>query len=81
VPTVALPLFWDQYDNAQRIDECGYGVRLSTYEFSDDELHATIERLSGDQQLAARLDAASKRLQASPGRVVAADLIERVARG
>jgi UDP:flavonoid glycosyltransferase YjiC (YdhE family) len=81
VPTIVLPLFWDQYDNAQRIDECGYGVRLSTYEFNDDELRATIERLSGDQQLAARLDAASKRLQASPGRVLAADLIEKVARG
>ena len=76
-----LPLFWDQYDNAQRIDECGYGVRLSTYDFTDDELHGTIERLSSDQQLATRLDAASKRLQASPGRVLAADLIEKVVRG
>lgn len=81
VPTIVLPLFWDQYDNAQRIDECGYGVRLSTYEFADDQLHGAIERLSGDRQLAARLDAASKRLQASPGRVVAADLIEKIACG
>jgi UDP:flavonoid glycosyltransferase YjiC (YdhE family) len=80
VPTIVLPLFWDQYDNAQRIDECGYGVRLSTYEFTDEELHNTIERLYGDQQLATRLAAASKRLQASPGRVLAADLIEKVAR-
>jgi UDP:flavonoid glycosyltransferase YjiC (YdhE family) len=81
VPTIVLPLFWDQYDNAQRIDECGYGVRLSTYEFTDDELLAAIDRLSGDQTLAARLDAASKRLLASPGRLLAADLIERIARG
>ena len=62
VPTIVLPLFWDQYDNAQRIDECGYGVRLSTYEFDDDELHATIERLSGDSSWR-RAAAASKRLQ------------------
>jgi UDP:flavonoid glycosyltransferase YjiC (YdhE family) len=81
VPTIVLPLFWDQYDNAQRIDECGYGARLSTYEFTDDELHGTIERLSGDKRLAARLAAASKRLTGSPGRVLAADLIEKVARG
>ena len=81
VPTIVLPLFWDQYDNAQRIDECGFGVRLSTYEFSDEELHAAIERLSADEGLTQRLDPISKRLQASPGRVRAADHIEAVVRG
>jgi UDP:flavonoid glycosyltransferase YjiC (YdhE family) len=80
VPTIVLPLFWDQYDNAQRIDECGYGIRLSTYEFTDDELHSAIERLADDHDLAARLAAASIRLQASPGRVLAADLIESITR-
>jgi UDP:flavonoid glycosyltransferase YjiC (YdhE family) len=32
-PMVALPLFWDQYDNAQRVHETGFGIRLPTYEF------------------------------------------------
>ena len=27
-PMVLLPLFWDQYDNAQRMDELGFGRRL-----------------------------------------------------
>ena len=31
-PMVVLPIFWDQYDNAQRVHETGLGVRLSTYE-------------------------------------------------
>jgi UDP:flavonoid glycosyltransferase YjiC (YdhE family) len=66
VPTIVLPLFWDQYDNAQRIDECGYGIRLSTYEFADDELHGTIDRLGDDQQLAKRLAAASSDCRPPP---------------
>ena len=37
-PLIVLPLFWDQYENAQRIDELGFGVRLDTYGFADAEL-------------------------------------------
>ena len=44
-PMVILPLFWDQYDNAQRVQELGLGVRLSTYAFEDDELRGAVDRL------------------------------------
>jgi MGT family glycosyltransferase len=79
-PTIALPLFWDQYDNAQRIDETGVGVRLDTYRVERDELAGAIERLLGDTALQARLRAVAARVQAAPGTVRAADLIERLAR-
>ncbi len=78
-PMVVLPLFWDQVDNAQRIDETGFGVRLATYAFDDAELTAAIDRLLADRALHARLAAISARLRARPGTVRAADLIERVA--
>jgi MGT family glycosyltransferase len=79
VPMVVLPLFWDQYDNAQRVDELGFGVRLPTYDFEDAALEGAIERLLADEALRGRLSAISRRLQASPGTVRAADLIERLA--
>jgi MGT family glycosyltransferase len=79
-PMIVLPLFWDQYDNAQRVDELGYGVRLPSYNFDDDELAAVVDRLLDDQSLRGRLRAISGRLQGSPGTVRAADLIQRLAR-
>ncbi len=78
-PMVALPIFWDQYDNAQRVDETGFGVRLATYEFEDADLLGAIDRLLADGDLRTRLAALSSRVQASPGTVRAADLLERVA--
>ena len=79
-PMIALPLFWDQYDNAQRIDETGFGARLDTYGFADDELLGAVERLLADTPLAARTAAVSARLQADHGVLRAAGLIERLAR-
>ena len=78
-PMIVLPQFWDQYDNAQRVDELGYGARLETYGFSDEQMAGAVERLLADEALKQRMAAISQRLQASPGTVSAADLIERVA--
>ena len=77
---VVLPLFWDQYDNAQRMDELGLGIRLPTYRFEPHDLVAAIDRLLKDDQAAARLSAMSARLQSDPGVFRAADLIEALAR-
>ncbi len=78
-PMVVLPLFWDQVDNAQRVEETGFGRRLATYDFEDGELTGAINALLGDRALGARLAAVSARMQASRGTVRAADLVERVA--
>ena len=78
-PMIVLPLFWDQVDNAQRVDETGFGRRLATYDFEDAELTGAIDTLLADRDLAGRLAAMSSRIQASSGTVRAADLVERAA--
>jgi MGT family glycosyltransferase len=75
-PTICLPLFWDQYDNAQRVHELGYGVRLDTYTFTDAELHAALDRLLGDTALREKLDAAGAEIRRRDGVRRAADIIE-----
>jgi MGT family glycosyltransferase len=79
-PLVVLPLFWDQVDNAQRVDETGFGVRLPAYSFDDAQLTGAIDRLLADGAVRERLAAAAARYQANPGTVRAADRIEQVAR-
>jgi MGT family glycosyltransferase len=78
-PMVVLPIFWDQYDNAQRIHETGLGTRLSTYECTAEQLTRAVDGLLADAALRSRLAAMARRLQNSSGTVVAADLIERLA--
>jgi UDP:flavonoid glycosyltransferase YjiC (YdhE family) len=77
-PMVVLPIFWDQHDNAQRIEETGFGARLDTYRHSGEELTGAIDRLLADGELRARLAVTSVRLRSARGTERAADLIESV---
>ncbi|MEV4833730.1 glycosyltransferase [Nonomuraea sp. NPDC049486] len=79
-PMILLPLFWDQYDNAQRVHELGYGVRLSTYAFTDEELTGALDRLLGDEEMRAKLAAAGEEIRRRDGLRKAADLIEELGR-
>jgi len=78
-PMIVLPLFWDQHDNAQRMDELGLGVRLATYEFSDAEMHGALDRLLGDAALRERLAVAARQIQARQGLRAVAQVIEDAA--
>ena len=78
-PMVVLPLFWDQYDNAQRVHETGFGVRLPTYSFEDQELLDAVERILTATDLRARMRLIADRIQGAPGPVHLAGLIERLA--
>jgi MGT family glycosyltransferase len=78
-PMVVLPIFWDQYDNAQRVHETGFGVRLATYECEAGELTGAVDRLLADGALRMRLGTMARRLRRRSGTVAAADLIEQLA--
>jgi UDP:flavonoid glycosyltransferase YjiC (YdhE family) len=77
-PMIVLPLFWDQYDNAQRVDETGFGVRLRTYAFEAAELTGAIDRLLADTALRGRLAAIGAEIRSRDGVATAAAAVERV---
>jgi MGT family glycosyltransferase len=78
LPMIGLPLFWDQYDNAQRLHETGFGARLPTYDWTEDELVRTVNRLLADDDLRARMRSSAASIQRGDGPTRGADLVERV---
>ena len=80
LPMIGLPLFWDQYDNAQRLRETGFGERLPTYDWTVDELVGTVDRLLVDDDLRARMRTNAEVIRERPGHVRGADVLQEVAR-
>jgi MGT family glycosyltransferase len=79
-PMILLPLFWDQHDNAQRVHEVGFGVRLDTYAFSDEQMQRALDRLLNDVALRSRFDDIGKVIRSRDGVVEAARCIEAAGR-
>jgi MGT family glycosyltransferase len=78
-PMILLPLFWDQYDNAQRVHEKGLGLRLDTYGFTAEELQDAVTGLLEDAALRDKVAAIGAEIRARGGVAAAADVIERAA--
>ena len=79
-PMILLPVFWDQHDNAQRMHELGFGRRLSTYSFTEEEMNEALSALLSDTALRARLQGIGEAIRARDGLRVGADVIERAGR-
>ncbi|CAF1190757.1 unnamed protein product [Rotaria sp. Silwood1] len=75
-PSIILPLFYDQFDNAQRLQEKGYGIRLDSYYCSEEELLNAIEKLLVDKELTEKLKIMSKKMKETDNRSKVAELIE-----
>jgi UDP:flavonoid glycosyltransferase YjiC (YdhE family) len=77
-PMIVLPLFWDQYDNAQRMHELGFGVRLATYAFTEQEMHDAVDRVLRPA-MREQLSGVGRAIRARDGVRAGAAVIERVA--
>jgi UDP:flavonoid glycosyltransferase YjiC (YdhE family) len=80
-PMIVLPLFWDQYDNAQRVQETGFGLRLDTYRHEPAQLIGALDELLSDEAMHRRAAGVAARLSRDPGTARAADAIETVVGG
>jgi UDP:flavonoid glycosyltransferase YjiC (YdhE family) len=62
-PMIVLPIFADQYDNAQRVEEKGYGRRIDPYHCTKKELLDAIEEVLIDEELKMKMEKASLRMR------------------
>ncbi|KAH9426273.1 hypothetical protein DERP_010839 [Dermatophagoides pteronyssinus] len=63
-PMIVMPLFFDQYSNAQRIEEKQFGIRMDPYQFTKQELINNIEKLLFNEKIIREnLQKASKRIR------------------
>ena len=77
-PMIIMPLFCDQHDNAQRLSEKKLAIKIPPYEFTDEQLIESIDRLIYDDELNARLKRASQRILSIDKHEIACDLIDKI---
>ena len=80
-PMIVMPLFGDQFDNAQRIHEKGFGVRLDPYDFTEKDLLDSIEKLLNNKQMNENLKKISERIQRDNSIAKLPKIIESLVKG
>lgn len=78
---IVLPVFADQFDSAQRIEDCGFGVRLNPFTCTDDALLGSIEFVLNNNDLRERMQKVSSRLQSIKYHEIAVDKLEQLITG
>ncbi|CAG2114132.1 unnamed protein product, partial [Medioppia subpectinata] len=78
-PFLVMPLFFDQFDNSQRIVEKGFGLQLDPYKCSETDLLQSIDSLLNDQLLKQKLIKASQRIQNEQNILKLPKLLESIA--
>lgn len=78
-PLLLIPLFADQFDNAQRLVDTKLGYRLPRGSKADDVVRL-VDQLANDNELSIRVKAISERMRNCNDRRVIAELIEDISR-
>jgi len=79
VPQVVMPMGFDQFDNAARLERLGVGTGIARRAYRGPLLATTLGRFLGDAAMARRCREVADRLEISAGLAAVADRVERVA--
>ena len=71
-------LFSPRFDNAQRVSEKGYGLRLEPYDFTDEQLLAAVDKMLADEEMRAKYRRMAARMAASNSKLAAVQAMEKL---
>ena len=77
-PMIVMPLYADQFDNAQRIHEKNFGIRLNAHRCTKDQLANAINKLVYDEDLTLKMKKISNRMKTQVKQENLALLIEQL---
>ena len=77
-PMIVMPLFADQPDNAQRVQEKGFGIRMNPFTCTKEELLDTIEKLLNDKPLNDKLKLIAERSEREAKANKIVEIVEQV---
>ena len=77
-PMIIMPLFGDQNDNAQRVKDKGFGLRLNPFCCTKEELLGAIEQLVNDENLKKRMKLIAERCERESKTNKAVEIVEDV---
>ena len=77
-PLIVVPVFADQNDNAQRVHEKGFGIRLDAFTLKKEQLENAIDKLANDENLKIKLENISRRIKKDNKSEKLVELIENL---
>ncbi len=77
-PAIIMPYCWDGHDNASRIEDTGFGHKLSRYDWNTDSLSHAIEDCLHNPEMHTRLKDIKQHMQNAQGSQKAAQIISEL---
>ncbi|XP_053208073.1 NDP-glycosyltransferase YjiC-like [Panonychus citri] len=77
-PLIVIPYFFDQFDNAQRVVDCGIGRRLDTWNLDEKIVSNAIEETLNDQEMTRKIKEIALSMRSTKSREKAVEMIENL---
>jgi MGT family glycosyltransferase len=77
-PALIMPYVWDGHDNATRVQETNHGLSLHRYNWTDEQMESSLQRLLDDLTIRDTLRKSSEHMQRQDGPAKAARILTQI---